>query len=1017
MLTYKQINNLSGWIIFSISTLVYVLTVEQTASFWDPGEFIAVSYKLQVPHPPGAPFMLLVYRMFGFLAFGDPLQVAYWMNIGSALFSGFTILFLFWSITLVGKRIFQVKEGEESKAQTIALMGAGAIGSLVYTFSDSFWFSAVEAEVYAMSSFFTAIVIWAFLKWDVIQDPKEENRWLVFIAYLVGLSIGVHLLNLVTLPALALLYYFKKYPNPTFFGGVFAMFLGGIILIFINNLIIPGLPSMAGSMEIWMVNSLGLPFGSGIVVFVLLFITVLVVGFRISMKKELVLLHTSLLCLTFILIGYGSYALIIVRANQDPIINENAPKDIISYVSYLKREQYGYRPLIYGQYYTAKLVDQEEGEPIYMKGKNGYEVVDYELKNIYDPAKTTLLPRIYSTQESHQRIYRSVIGLGDKKDLNLLQRTYRYVLGIEEEDSKYLDPNFLDNLTFMFKHQLGHMYWRYFLWNFSGRESDFSDANWIGVLEAFSDKFPDYIKENKAHNNYLMLPLLLGILGFFFQGKKDIKYFYVNLMLFLMMGVVLVLYLNSPPIEPRERDYIYVGSFYAFAIWIGLGVLALAHGLNKFTKNLGTAGLMATLMTLPIAGLMAAENWDDHNRKGRYFSVDAARNFLASCAPNAILFTGGDNDTFPLWYVQEVENFRTDVRVIVLSYFDTDWYVEQMTKKAGLSEPLPFSLQPKTYQKGTNDVIYLMEREGLPAISAEDYLKLIDSGSELLKVQTSGKSLVNMVPSRNLILEVDSSFIANDEIVPPQFKDLFAPQMNLQVSGNYISKGTLMLIDLIVSNNWERPIYFNNTSLSSIDLNISEHVVMEGLTYRLLPIRKPDSLREELVNTRIAYKNYMENFAFRGMNDPNTYLDEEYRRFTSNHRSALNSIVMALLDEDRKPEAAKLLNYGLQVMPDKAIPYDISSGQSVPLFFEVEEDEKALEILNTISKRGLDMIQLYNETNREYDRELMISIELIKYFIPLLMEEGYPEKAEELRKNLEKWIGAESNEPSSFQRR
>jgi hypothetical protein len=994
MLTYKQINNLSGWIIFSISTLVYVLTVEQTASFWDPGEFIAVSYKLQVPHPPGAPFMLLVYRMFGFLAFGDPLQVAYWMNIGSALFSGFTILFLFWSITLVGKRIFQVKEGEESKAQTIALMGAGAIGSLVYTFSDSFWFSAVEAEVYAMSSFFTAIVIWAFLKWDVIQDPKEENRWLVFIAYLVGLSIGVHLLNLVTLPALALLYYFKKYPNPTFFGGVFAMFLGGVILIFINNLIIPGLPSMAGSMEIWMVNSLGLPFGSGIVVFVLLFITVLVVGFRISMKKELALLHTSLLCLTFILIGYGSYALIIVRANQDPIINENAPKDIISYVSYLKREQYGYRPLLHGQYYTAKLVDQEEGEPIYMKGKNGYEVVDYELKNIYDPAKTTLLPRIYSTQESHQRIYRSVLGLAEGKE-----------------------PNFLDNLTFMFKHQLGHMYWRYFLWNFSGRESDFSDANWIGVLEAFSDKFPDYIKENKAHNNYLMLPLLLGILGFFFQGKKDIKYFYVNLMLFLMMGVVLVIYLNSPPVEPRERDYIYVGSFYAFAIWVGLGTLALAHGIGKITKNLGTAGLLATLLTLPIAGLMAAENWDDHNRKGRYFSVDAARNFLASCAPNAILFTGGDNDTFPLWYVQEVENFRTDVRVIVLSYFDTDWYVEQMTKKAGLSEPLPFSLQPKTYQKGTNDVIYLMEREGLPAISAEEYLKLIDSGSELLKVQTSGKSVVNMVPSRNLILEVDSSFIANDEIVPPQFKDLFAPQMNLQVSGNYISKGTLMLIDLIVSNNWERPIYFNNTSLSTIDLNISEHVVMEGLTYRLLPIRKPDALREELVNTRIAYKNYMENFAFRGMNDPNTYLDEEYRRFTSNHRSALNSIVMALLDEDRKPEAAKLLNYGLQVMPDKAIPYDISSGQSVPLFFEVEEDEKALEILNTISKRGLDMIELYTETNRGYDRELMISIEMIKYFIPLLKEEGYPKEAEELRKNLEKWIGSESNEPSSFERR
>jgi hypothetical protein len=973
MLTYKQINNLSGWLVFAISTLVYVLTVEQTASFWDPGEFVAVSYKLQVPHPPGAPFMLLVYRMFGFLAFGDPLQVAYWMNIGSALFSGFTILFLFWSITLMGKRLFSVVEGEETKGQTIALMGAGIVGALVYTFSDSFWFSAVEAEVYAMSSFFTAIVIWAFLKWDVIKDPKEENRWLVFIAYLVGLSIGVHLLNLVTLPALALIYYFKKYPNPNLKGAIFAMFLGGVALIIINNFIIPGLPSLAGSMEIWMVNSLGLPFGSGIVFFALLFISALVIAFRISIQREMVVFNTILLSLVFILIGYGSYALIVVRANQDPTINENAPKDIISYVSYLKREQYGYRPLLHGQYFTATLVDQEEGEPIYMKGKNSYEIVDYDLKNTYDPEKTTILPRIYSTQESHKRIYRAKLGLKEGQE-----------------------PTFGDNLYFMFSHQLGHMYWRYFLWNFSGRESDFSDADWLGLGDALSDKYPDYIKENKAHNNYLMLPLILGLVGFFFQAKKDQKYFYVNLMLFLMMGVVLVLYLNSPPIEPRERDYIYVGSFYAFAIWIGLGALALAHGLNKFTKNLSTAGLAATLLTLPIAGLMASENWDDHNRKGRYFSVDAARNFLASCAPNAILFTGGDNDTFPLWYVQEVENFRTDVRVVVLSYFDTDWYVEQMTRDVNESKALPFSLEPQRYQKGTNDVLYVMEKEGLNAISAREYLNLINSRSELLQMKTSGKTVINMVPSRNLILEVDSSFLANDEIVPAKFKDLFVPQMNLQVSGNYVTKGTLMLLDLIVSNNWERPIYFNNTSLSTIGLNINEHVVMEGLTYRLLPIRKPDTLREELVNTDLALKNYMENFAFRGMNDPNVYLDEEYRRFTSNHRSALNSIALALLDENRMEDAAKLLNFGLTTIPDKAVPYDLSSGQSVPLFFEVGEDEKALEIVDKISKRSLDMIEFYSKNELGYDRDLLMSIEMIKYFIPLLDERGYQEKALEL---------------------
>ena len=994
MLTYKQINNLSGWLIFAISTLVYIFTVEQTASFWDPGEFIAVSYKLQVPHPPGAPFMLLVYRMFGFLAMGDPLQVAYWMNIGSALFAGFTILFLFWSITLMGKRLFSVVEGEETKGQTISLMGAGMVGALVYTFSDSFWFSAVEAEVYAMSSFFTAIVIWAFLKWDVIKDPKEENRWMVFIAYLVGLSIGVHLLNLVTLPALALIYYFKKYPNPSLKGAFFAMFLGGIALIIINNLIIPGLPSLAGAMEIWMVNSMGLPFGSGIIFFALLFISALVIAFRISIQREMAVFNTILLSLTFILIGYGSYALIVVRSNQDPIINENAPKDIISYVSYLKREQYGYRPLLHGQYFTATLTDQEEGDPIYMKGKNSYEIVDYDLKNTYDPEKTTILPRIYSTQESHKRIYRAKLGLKEGQE-----------------------PTFGDNLFFMFSHQLGHMYWRYFLWNFSGRESDFSDANWLGIADAFSDKYPEYITENKAHNNYLMLPLILGLVGFFFQAKKDQKYFYVNLMLFLMMGVVLVLYLNSPPIEPRERDYIYVGSFYAFAIWIGLGALALAHGLNKFTKNLSTAGIVATLLTLPVAGLMASENWDDHNRKGRYFSVDAARNFLASCAPNAILFTGGDNDTFPLWYVQEVENFRTDVRVIVLSYFDTDWYVEQMTRPVNESKALPFSLAPERYQKGTNDVIYVMEKEGLDAISAPEYLKLINSGSELLQMKTSGKTLINMVPSRNLILDVDSSFIANDEIVPPQFKDLFVPQMNLQVGGNYVTKGTLMLLDLIVSNNWERPIYFNNTSLSTLGLNLEEHVVMEGLTYRLLPIRKPETMREELVNTNLAMKNYMENFAFRGMNDSKVYLDEEYRRFTSNHRSALNSIALALIEEDKLADAAKLLNFGLETIPDKAVPYDLSSGQSVPLFFEVGEDEKAMEIVDKISKRSLDMITFYTKNDLGYDRELLVSIEMVKFFIPLLEERGYTEKSLDLKKRLESLIGKESEDPSTIRRR
>jgi hypothetical protein len=982
MLDYKKVNNLTGWSVFVVATMVYVLTVEETASFWDPGEFIAVSYKLQVPHPPGAPFFLLIYRMFAFFALGDVLEVAYWMNIGSALFSGFTILFLFWSITLLGKKLFQIKSGGESKGQTISLMGAGLIGSLAYTFTDSFWFSAVESEVYAMSSFFTAIVIWAFLKWDVIEDPKEENRWMLFIAYLVGLSIGVHLLNLVTLPALALIYYFKKYPNPNLKGGLIALAGGGLVLIIINNIIIPGLPSLAGSIEIFFVNSIGLPFGSGIVFFSAAFIGSLVYGMLYSIKQRKVVLNTVLLSLTFILIGYGSYAMIVIRSNQDPVINENAPKDIISFVSYLKREQYGYRPLLKGQYFDAELIDQKEGAPIYLKGKDKYEIVDYSNVNVYDPDRTTILPRIYSTQERHKQLYRSKLGL--------------------REGQK---PTFGDNLYFMFSHQLGHMYWRYFMWNFSGRESDFSDAPWLGISDFFSDKFPDYIKENKAHNNYLMLPLLLGIIGLIFQAKKDPKSFYVTAMLFLMMGVVLVLYLNSPPVEPRERDYIYVGSFYAFAIWIGFGVLALSHWIAKINKNLAFAGVIATLITFPIPVLMASQNWDDHNRQGRFFSVDSARNFLASCAPNAILFTGGDNDTFPLWYVQEVEGFRTDVRVVVLSYFDTDWYVEQMTRQVNESAPLPFSLEYRNYRKGTNDVLYVMERENLEAISASEYLRLLKNESEFLKLSSGSRMTYNMVPSRNLILDVDIEKVYNQGLIPDGMEGIMVDQMNLRVKGNYLTKGNLMLIDLIVSNNWERPIYFNNTSLATISLDIEDHVVMEGLTYRLLPVRKPQGMRTELVNTDLSFENVKERFAFRGMNDPDNYFDDEFRRFTSNHRSAINSIAIALLDEDDLDRAADILKYSLQVMPNEAIPYDLASGQMVPLFFEVGEDDLALDIVEKLSHKSVQMLEFYNREDRDYDREAMISMEMMKFFIPLLDERGYTELSSQIRKDYERVVG------------
>ncbi|SHN14942.1 Protein of unknown function [Cyclobacterium lianum] len=977
---YARLNNMMGWTAFLIAFVTYLLTIEETASFWDPGEFIAVAYKLQVPHPPGAPLFLLIYRMFSFFSFGDPLSIAYWMNAGSALFSAFTILFLFWTITLLGRKLLSLGDAEPTKAQTFELMGAGLIGALAYTFSDSFWFSAVEAEVYAMSSFFTAIVIWAFLKWDVIKDPRAENQYMIFIAYLVGLSIGVHLLNLVTLPALALVVYFKKYKNHNIKGGLIAFLLGGVALVIINNIIIPGLPSIAGTMEIFFVNSLGLPFGAGIVCFSAIFLGGLIYALIYSQKQRKVVLNTVLVCLTFILIGYGSYALIVIRANAEPVINENDPKDIISFVSYLKREQYGYRPLMHGQYFTAEVVDQVEGAPIYAKGEEKYEIVDYQLENVYDPEKTTILPRVYSTQPRHQQIYQSKLGLRDGED-----------------------PTFFDNIYFMLDHQLGHMYWRYFMWNFSGRESDFSDAPFLSLWTTFSTDFPEYIKNNKGHNNYLMLPLILGLIGIFFQAKHDPKSFWLTLMLFLMMGVVLVLYLNSPPVEPRERDYIYVGSFYAFAIWIGFSVMAISRQLGRMKKGMVLTGLFATLIALPVPLLMAGENWNDHDRSNRYFSVDAARNFLASCAPNAILFTGGDNDTFPLWYVQEVEGFRTDVRVIVLSYFDTDWYVKQMTRPVNESAALDFSLQYDNFKKGTNDVLYVTDR--LNSLSLPDYLTLLKSDSELLKLSSSRSGSINTVPSRTLTMSIDQEKIENLNIVPEQFRDLRIPDINIRLKGNYVTKGNLMLLDLIATNNWERPIYFNNTSLATIGFDISDHVVMEGLTYRLLPIQKPDN-QEELINTDLAYTNVTENFAFRGMNDPDNYFDDEFRRFTSNHRSVLNSLTIALIDEGDLQRAEDIMRLSLEKFPHGAIPYDLASGQAVPLLFELGMDDEAMHIVDEMSVRSVEMLEFYEETGRAMDREASISMEMLRYFIPLLREQGFEDKADQLQGEFERLFGS-----------
>ncbi|MGK7392213.1 MAG: glycosyltransferase family 117 protein [Candidatus Cyclobacteriaceae bacterium M2_1C_046] len=941
MMNFQKINNIAGWSIFGLATVVYLITVEETASFWDVGEFIASSYKLQIPHPPGAPLFLLIGRIFSFLALGDVENVAYWINVVSVFCSSFSILFLFWTITLLGRKMMNKIPGDEITLEnTILLIGAGAVGALAYTFSDSFWFSAVEAEVYAMSSFFTAFVVWAILKWDVITDESKENRWLILIAYVMGLSIGVHLLNLVTIPALALIYYFKKY-RPSMWGTIATLAISGFIIIIINSFIIPGLPTIAGKFEIFFVNTLGLGFGTGALFFTFIILGLVTFGVIYSQKHQKQLLNTAMLSLAFILIGYASYSVILVRSNFDPPIDQNDPEDAMSFVKYLKREQYGTRPLLTGPYFTADPIGTEEGDVVYIKGEENYIEANRKFEYKYDPAETTILPRIYS--RDHAEAYREILNLGPNEV-----------------------PTFGDNIYFMLKHQLGTMYFRYFLWNFMGRQSDIKGAGTLTILDAFKE-VPEHLEQNKGRNNFFMIPLILGLVGMIYHGRKDTKGFVFVAMLFFLTGIALILYLNSPPVEPRERDYIYVGSYYAFAIWIGFAVIALAKGIKDIIKNGKTAAIISLALCLTAPAIMAQQGWDDHDRSNRWFSVDSAKNFLASVAPNAILFTGGDNDTFPLWYVQEVEGFRTDVRVVVLSYFNTDWYINQMTRQVYESEPFPFTLTYKNYrQGGPND--YLPHQDmGVSAMNLEQFISLIAQDDKRLRAYPSA----NVVPSKNFILNVDREKVIEMDFIPENKKQDVVDKMrfSLKPGKTGLEKKDLMILDILATNNWERPVYLNNTSMQQINMDLSNYSIQEGNAYRIIPIEKPNP-EAEFVNTEVMYKNVLENFYYRELDNPDVYYNEDYRGLLLNHRSTINTLAAGLVREGEMEKAKEVLLFSLEKMPDKSVPYDYSISRTVSLLYRVGEIEKAKEVAQILGDRAIEMTEYYIENNMRLGFEL-----------------------------------------------
>jgi len=1066
MKNYKFLNIITGWLVFLIATVVYFLTIEPTASFWDCGEFITTAYKLEVGHPPGAPFFMIMGRVATLFAFGDVPKVAIMINIMSALSSSFTILFLFWTITHIAKKITAKISGIETTfnpdaGQSIAILGSGIVGALAYTFSDTFWFSAVEGEVYAMSSFFTALVFWAILKWENEAEQKYANRWLIFIAYMMRLSIGVHLLNLLAIPAIVFIYFYKRnsiprYSMETFMSGIAlfivvillfvglasqwnitvivtllglaallgyflhylyvankrklpnvlaslkAMVISILILGIIQYGIIPGIIKIASWFELIFTNGFGLPYNTGTAIYAVLMITLIIFGLNYANRNKKVLLHTAITAFTVILLGYSSFAMIVIRSAANLPMDQNSPDNVFALLSYLNREQYGDRPLLYGQYFTAQPEAMEDASPIYMQKNGRYEIVDHKTRYIYNSVDQGFFPRMYSIEDNPPHIQ------GYMKWANIPG---------DPADPPTKRPSFGKNMEFFFKYQINFMYWRYFSWNFIGRQNDIQcdgdiiNGNWISGIP-FIDQIrlgdqssrPEYPEADKGRNQYYFLPLLLGIIGLIFTFVKKPNDFWVITLLLLFTGLAIVLYTNQPPYQPRERDYAYAGSFYAFAIFIGLGVLGIHNYLREKMPNV-TAAILAGLVSLLVPGILAAENWDDHDRSNRYTSRDIAKNYLNSCAPNAIIFTNGDNDTFPLWYVQEVEGYRTDVRVINLSYLNTDWYIDQMKRKAYLSDPVPFALTHDEYITGEKEIVYLSE-----FINKTETDAIYTDLAEIFKRVRDGKFVDNsngerthFFPTKKFKVDVDSAFVVDNEVVAIKDADKIVSEITWTLDKNYIRKNELMVLDLVAHNNWKRPVYFAMTVGPSNFMQLQDYFQLEGLAYRLVPIKTSNnSGAYGRINTDIMYENMMNKFVWGGIENPNVYLDENNRRMLMNMRNNFARLAEGLLAENKKDSAIKVLDRCIELIPHSRVPYNYYNTIIAAMYYEAGENQKASEILTTLANY-IDseisfFVKLPDHAIEEISDDLQLNYMLLREILRLAYIYQQPEIQEHVTK-------------------
>lgn len=1052
-LSFKKWNKILGWLVFLIALTTYTLTLEPTASFWDAGEYIATSANLEVGHPPGAPLYQMMGAFFSTFA-TDSSQVALMINFMSGLASAFAVLFMFWSIVILLLKITRPVE-TLSKANKIAILGSAAVGSLAFTFTDSFWFSAVEAEVYAMAAGIMALLFYLGLLWERDMFEPRGNRWIILISFVVGLSFGVHFMALLAIPAIGFLYFFKNYSKVTVKNFIIANLAVVAVLMFIFRFLLPYTLGFFANSEVFFTNSIGLPFNSGTIIAFLVIVAAFYFGIRYTRNKEYYQINTLLLCILFIFIGFSSWTMLPIRANANTVINENSPDNARELLAYYNREQYGETHLFYGPQFTEMYAGldpenpYEDDQPNYERDEaSGKYIIVNDYKNArqnLDDSHKTFLPRMWSTQ--HAANYMRFSGPIDfrvkpefqqeEQLLNAVAEFRRnYAQGrMDYEDyhsflsqfNQYLDvekPPYSSNLGYLMEYQMGYMYWRYFLWNFVGRQNDvqgqYSDlnGNWLSGIKFIDewrlgsqDDLPGDMKNNKARNTYYFLPLILGLIGLVFHYKRDLKGFWVLTVFFLFTGIALKIYLNERPFEPRERDYALVGSFYVFAIWIGFGVYALFDILKDYLKPKMAAPAAIVVSLLAVPAVLAAENWDDHDRSNRYTALAMAKMYLDSVDENAILFTIGDNDTFALWYAQQIEGYRRDVRIVNTSLFATDWYIDQMKRKAWDSDPIPSQLEHRQYRAGTNEfVIYQAITQD--TMNIKNWMNWIASDNPGTRGELQSGQVVNTFPTKSIRVPVDRDKVIEYGVVKPEDADQIVDNIVFQLEGNVIYKNRLLMLDIIANNNWERPIYFTGGSFGDDDyLWMKDYLQLDGVAYRLVPIKTPVNPRNPFdmgrIDTEKMY-NMVLNWDWGNMEDPNIYHDPETRKNSITYRSNIARLVEALLKEGDTQRAEEVIDLTMEKMPVDYYGYYTLLEPFISGYFEVGEPEKARELWDKVAEKYQENLFYYSgwDYDRQYEYADIIITDMERYrgLIDLLFRHGEQEFAREKAEEFNSYL-------------